>query len=209
MVWCTYDYHFQPGGAYFGCKKACEPVHIQYNAAAKMVEAVANGRGADDLKAEMRVYGYRGGLLSEKSEAIDLPADSKVQCFVTEPPAGEPVYYLALALSASDGKPVSENFYILGAEPGNLIAIRDLPKAKLSRLFKWTGKNAADFTVQNNSETPALLLRVIIKDKNGDEILPVDYSDNYFSLMPGESKTVSIKWKKGKAHKIDIKQLYE
>ena len=209
MVWCTYDYHFQSGGAYFGCKKACEPVHIQYNAAAKMVEAVANGRGADDLKAEMRVYGYRGGLLSEKSEAIDLSADSKVQCFVAEPPAGEPVYYLALALSASDGKPVSENFYILGAEPGNLRAIRDLPKAKLSRLFKWTGKNAADFTVQNNSETPALLLRVIIKDKNGDEILPVDYSDNYFSLMPGESKTVSIKWKKGKAHKIDIKQLYE
>ena len=209
MVWCTYDYHFQPGGAYFGCKKACEPVHIQYNGAAKMVEAVANGRGADDLKAEMRVYGYRGGLLSKKSEAIDLPADSKVQCFVAEPPAGEPVYYLALALSASDGKPVSENFYILGAEPGNLRAIRDLPKAKLSRLFKWTGKNAADYTVQNNSETPALLLRVIIKDKNGDEILPVDYSDNYFSLMPGESKTVSIKWKKSKAHKIDIKQLYE
>ena len=50
---------------------------------------------------------------------------------------------------------------------------------------------------------------MIIKDRKGDEILPVDYSDNYFSLMPGESKTVLIKWKQGRARNLDITQLYE
>ncbi len=209
LVWSTYDYYFQPGGAYFGCKKACEPLHIQYNAATGMVEAVANVSGAGRMTAQMKVYGYRGGLLSEKSSDIILSADSTVQCFAAETPAEEPVYYLALALFNSDGKPVSENFYILGAESGNLRAIRDLPKAKLSRIFKSTGKNAAYVTIRNESDTPALLLRVILQDRNGDEILPVDYSDNYLCIMPGESKTVSIKWRKGKAHRVEIKQLYE
>ena len=209
MVWCTYDYYFQPSGAFFGCKKACEPLHIQYNAATKMIEAVAHGRGADELKAVIKVYGYRGGLLSEKSEAIDLPADSTVRCFAAEPPEGEPVYYLVLTLLDTEERLVSENFYILGAEPGNIRAIRDLPKAKLSRNIKWIGTNSAVVIVRNDSETPALLLRMIIKDRKGDEILPVDYSDNYFSLMPGESKTVAIKWKQGRARNLDITQLYE
>jgi exo-1,4-beta-D-glucosaminidase len=29
LVW--YDYYMQPAGGYFGAKKACEPLHIQYS----------------------------------------------------------------------------------------------------------------------------------------------------------------------------------
>jgi hypothetical protein len=31
MIWQTYDYYFDPTAAYFGCKKASEPIHIQWN----------------------------------------------------------------------------------------------------------------------------------------------------------------------------------
>ena len=127
MVWCTYDYYFQPDGAFFGCKKACEPIHIQYNAATRMVEAVAIGHAKKGLKAEMKVYGYRGNLISETFKTIEIPDDSTVQCFPAESRTGEPVYYLALALLDPEGNTVSDNFYILGDEPGNLRILRELP----------------------------------------------------------------------------------
>ena len=31
MIWHLYDYYLRPGGSYFGTKKACEPLHVQYS----------------------------------------------------------------------------------------------------------------------------------------------------------------------------------
>ena len=31
LAWNTYDYYLEPTAAYFGCKKACEPIHVQWN----------------------------------------------------------------------------------------------------------------------------------------------------------------------------------
>ncbi len=30
----------------------------------------------------------------------------------------------------------------------------------------------------------------VVREKSGDRILPVFYNDNYFTLMPGEQRTV-------------------
>lgn len=49
-------------------------------------------------------------------------------------------------------------------------------------------------TLSNKDKVPAMMLRLKAVDKaTGDLILPVLYSDNYFFLMPGESKTVTVK----------------
>jgi hypothetical protein len=42
-----------------------------------------------------------------------------------------------------------------------------------------------------------MMLRLKAVDKaTGDLVLPVLYSDNYFFLMPGDSKTVTVKVRK-------------
>ena len=49
--------------------------------------------------------------------------------------------------------------------------------------------------LENKSNTPALLIRVnVLGASSGEQILPMFYSDNYFSLLPGEQKTVNIHW---------------
>lgn len=61
MVWQTYDYYFDPTGAYWGCKSACEPVHIYWNPvsnAIRVANTTADGRY--DLTAEARVYNLDG-----------------------------------------------------------------------------------------------------------------------------------------------------
>jgi exo-1,4-beta-D-glucosaminidase len=45
-------------------------------------------------------------------------------------------------------------------------------------------------TVTNPSSALAFAIRLKTNDPAGEEILPVLWQDNYFSLLPGESRTV-------------------
>jgi len=48
-------------------------------------------------------------------------------------------------------------------------------------------------TLHNNSQHVALLSHLQLhQKKSGRRVLPVFYSDNYISLVPGESSTVTI-----------------
>ena len=204
MVWQTYDYYFEPTAAYFGCKKACEPLHIQFNRYTGIVEAVNyHSRDREGLTATATVLDMNGQALSTQSNTFDLAEDSSFNCFRPEIPegAGE-VYYLKLALCDGEGKVLSDNFYVLGAEEGNLRALNTLPKATVA--VEQTGDLTRTVTLTNNGTVPALMLRLKLSDSaTGDLVLPVMYSDNWFSLMPGESKTVTVSAKpmdvKGKA----------
>jgi len=45
--------------------------------------------------------------------------------------------------------------------------------------------------LRNLSDFPALMVRLkVVREKSGDRILPVIFEDNYFTLMPGEQRTV-------------------
>ena len=49
------------------------------------------------------------------------------------------------------------------------------------------------YAIKNTGQVPALMIRLKAVDSaTGDLVLPVWYSDNYFFLMPGESKEVEI-----------------
>ena len=55
-------------------------------------------------------------------------------------------------------------------------------------------KSRRIITLENTSKTPAMLVRLNLLDGDGDQILPVDYSDNYFHLLPGEKRTIKVAW---------------
>ena len=40
LVWQTYDYYYDLTGAYWGIRKACEPVHIQWSYADNSVKVI-------------------------------------------------------------------------------------------------------------------------------------------------------------------------
>ena len=193
MVFCTYDYYFEPTGAFFGCRKACEPLHIQYNLLTKEVEVVNLCSGnLSGLRAGLEVYDYAGTLLAQRSAVVDSPDDSTVRCFAADLPEGAPALLLKLRLLSAEGDLLSENFYMVPEEgSGSLRALRGLRAAKLGKKVSISGSDVS-VTVRNNDSVPALLVRLVLKDHNGEEILPAGYSDNYFALLPGEEKTVHI-----------------
>jgi hypothetical protein len=54
------------------------------------------------------------------------------------------------------------------------------------------GERVVTVTLRNPSASIALMAHLQLRRKSGERVLPVDYSDNYVSLVPGESRTISI-----------------
>ena len=193
MVWQTYDYYFEPTGAYFGCKKACEPLHIQLNLLTREVEAVNYHAGdRTGLTAKVSVLDMGGKVVDGFTGQLDLQEDSTAVVGTLPVPEGiSPVYYVKLELADASGKLLSENFYVQGKEEGNLRELNTLGKAFVKASM--TGSNPWKVTLSNNGDVPALMLRLkLVSKSTGEMVLPVIYSDNYISLMPGESREIAI-----------------
>ena len=105
------------------------------------------------------------------------------------------VYFLKMKLVDDNNQVLSDNFYVCSTDEGNLQELRRLPMVTLTTHVKWEGTQAT-VVLKNERDTPAMMSRINLKGNDGLQILPVDYSDNYFHLMPGEQKTVIVKWKK-------------
>ena len=55
--------------------------------------------------------------------------------------------------------------------------------------------------LENKSKVRALMIRLKVQGRKiGERVLPVFYEDNYFSLLPGEKKTVMVTFKAEDAH---------
>ena len=108
------------------------------------------------------------------------------------------VHFIKLELRDGDGKQVSENFYwrALPEHQDNLKGLGDLPKVMLDAKVvrrEVEGKSFFDLTLRNPGNQIALMAHVQLRRKDsGQRVLPVYYSDNYVSLVPTESKTITI-----------------
>ena len=84
MVWQTYDYYYDLTGAFWGAKKACEPLHIQWNPVDNAIKIVNTTHAdAEGLTAEAAVYNLDGKLVKQYnlSKQADAPANSATQVF--------------------------------------------------------------------------------------------------------------------------------
>jgi len=196
FVWQTYDYYFDPSAAYFGAKKASEPLHIQWNPATDAVEVVNYNAGKmTGLTASAEILNLDGAQKWSRTATLDSAEDSVQSPIAMEYPAGlTAVHFIRLKLSHG-GTVVSENFYMRGVEEANYKAIRDLPKVKVEAVTHLEQRGGAwllQTELHNMGASPALMVRAkAVRETSGDRILPAIYSDNYVALMPGERKTIS------------------
>jgi exo-1,4-beta-D-glucosaminidase len=221
LIWHLYDYYLVPGGGYFGTKRAMEPVHVQYGYNDQSV-AVVNETSQEHkgMKVRARVYSLEGKLLAHKEESLDVPADASVKAFDLPKADGlTTTFFVKLDLRNLRGKTVSANFYWLSAKPdtldwahkqdtvytpqaefGDLTGLNSLPQIKLQTTAlveqtagATTGK--AHVRVKNPSSSVAFQVRLRLANKKDDlDVAPVFWEDNYFSLLPGEERIISVSY---------------
>ena len=172
FVWQTYDYYLAPTAAYFACKKACEPIHIQRNPVTEKVEVVnVSGGDQKNLNAKLQILDDRGTILATQSDLVDSREDSLEEAFaIRYPDALTDVHFLRLSLSRGDVV-LSKNFYVRGRELGNYRGVRALPSAKV--LASTESQREGDTwklttKLRNTSRSPALMLRIsAVRAKTG------------------------------------------
>ena len=198
MVWQTYDYYFEPTAAYFGAKKGSAPIRIQWNPVTGNVEVVNNNASDQPgLTAYAEIVNCDGTKVFENNVALDSAEDTTTPVFALsfDEPNLTDTYFIRLRLTRGE-ELLADNFYWEGKEAGNYKQLLQLPEVKLkadTRISMEDGEWKAAVTLENDTQTPALMIRLNVKGaRSGESILPVFYEDNYFSLLPGESKTMTV-----------------
>ena len=197
MVWQTYSWDFETFGSYFGSKKACEPLHIQLNLNDNKVVVINTSlKQYNQLNATLELYDLKGKKLFSKTNPIKVLADQLTNCFAAEMPSGLPSVYL-LRLSLSEGnKVLSQNEYWKSNLPdGNFNEFNSLAEVHLAAkvIKQETGK--VTFLVSNPTKSTTIDLKFNLRDpKSGKILLPANFSDGYFTLLPGEKKQMTVEW---------------
>ncbi len=200
FVWQIYSYDLEPFSSFFAVRSACEPVHIQMNEGDFHL-MVINNTSADlgGLSAWVRVLNLDGTLRLEKRIPVRAPAAAATDLGAIAFPDGlSPVHFVKLVLQDALGATVSDNFYWRAPteHPDELSALQDLPTATLDAALSRHdegGKCLLEATLSNPTHTVALMAHLQLRRQATNErVLPVYYSDNYVSLLPGERRTISV-----------------
>jgi len=195
FLWQTYDYYLEPMAAYFACRNACEPLHIQWNRVTDAIDVVNYSAGdVRGLTALAEVLNIDGSVQWKKSASLDSAEDSATTCLQMEYPAAlTPVHFVRLTLSRGNTL-VSSNLYLRGVQESNFRGIRQLPKARITTSTEITRRGDVwmlTTRMKNSSAHPALMVKLTaVREKSGDRILPAIYNDNYFTLLPGEQRMI-------------------
>jgi exo-1,4-beta-D-glucosaminidase len=214
LIWHLDDFYLRPGGGYFGTKKANEPLHVQYSYDDRSIAIVNAGPRLNAVTIHARVFSLDSVKVYDREMTLDATPDGVVRGFVLPPSvATSPTYFLDLRLTAENGDQLSSNFYWLSAKPDTLdpahatgvttpvtsyadfTGLESLPPVTVAnaiRIERRGTDDVAHVTLTNKTPRIAFFLRLqIMKGLKGEEVLPILWSDNFVSLLPGETREIT------------------
>ncbi|MFE1749312.1 exo-beta-D-glucosaminidase [Streptomyces anandii] len=228
LHWQLTDRYLDQGGAYFGAKKANEPLHVQYSYDDRSVVVVANRQApASHLTARATLFDTDGTQRYDRTvRDVRVAGDGAHSTVLTLPaevsgPAATRL--LRLTLTDASGREVSRNVYWLSTRPDTLdwdrtdwyhtptTSYADLkglnsmarvPLSSTASTVSADGTSTTTVTLRNTggARTPALFTDAHLVGADGSPVLPVRWSDNEVSLWPGESVTLTATYRTADLH---------
>ena len=205
IYWQLYDWYGIPTAGYYGVKKALSPVQMVFNygdACAYVVNDAVENPGP--LTAVLKVYAPDGKtLVREESKSVESKPREPLKVF--ENIAGPA--YVALILAGEDGQLFGNNFYTVSGknnvydwkkadwwglpilEYANVGYVCDLPETQVEMQVD---KCAEGYQVTLENKGENLAYQNILKARNAQgELIPGTFwEDNFFTLLPGEKRSV-------------------
>jgi len=206
-VWQIYSSDYDTQASYYGVMKASEPVHVQLNLPGYDLAVVNNTLQAlTGLHLRVRVLSTRNDVLMDREETVNAAPNAVTG---VEDPALDlktriagGVVFVKLDLRDAAGKALSNNFYWEGKDPASYRALDDLLPATItaaaSSIPNASGEHTVQVVLHNAGNVISLADKLtLMKVSDGTRILPAYYTDNYVSLLPGETRTIDITYPAG------------
>jgi exo-1,4-beta-D-glucosaminidase len=207
LYWQLYDYYLIPTAGYYGVKKANLPQQLIYNYKENAVYAV-NEYVDKPLTggATLQMYSFNSQLLYEKEIALNVDANTSQKIDTLPPLSGN--VFLSLKLKDKKGTDFADNFYWLSADKDKFDwdktqwiytpalqyadqkALNEIPAASIQVTVDTNETGKFVFELKNESSGIAFFTQLLIKDEAGAILYPVEWSDNYISLLPEERKSI-------------------
>jgi exo-1,4-beta-D-glucosaminidase len=216
MIWHLYDYYLSAGGGYYGARKACEPLHVQYSYDDHSVVVVNSTYAAlQGLTVAATVYDLELHPVYRHEAKLDVGPDSTNRVF--EIPAevltgNNALHFVRLLLHDGNGREMSDNFYWIPREIAkfdwehgdyrytpmlqepDLTALKDLPHANVVvDEVKRDAQGRVTLRLRNDSQALAFQIALQALGAKGEAVLPAFWSENYLSLLPGEERTLTVR----------------
>ncbi|MBN9503670.1 MAG: glycoside hydrolase family 2 [Armatimonadetes bacterium 55-13] len=206
-----WDWSLEPTAALYFTQDALEPIHAQFDFIKNTVsvnnEFIREFKG---VKVRARIFDIDSQVRFDKTVSTDLPLDGVANDILKLdfPEAFAPIQFIRLDVTDSEGKPISDTFYwrssqayagpktLSGPLYGGFEPLQNLASAKVEMSTsskKSKGKTVWTAKLTNPSSKIAFLIQLKLQDeKTSRPIRPAFYSDNWISLLPGESRTITI-----------------
>lgn len=205
-----WDWSLEPTAALYTAANACEPLHPQFDYLKNTVSVVNDYyRSFAGYKVVAEVWDIDSRKVWSRSAMVDIPEDGVVNdVFKVEFPAGlSPVHFIKLRLLDAEGKQAGSSFYwrsdneykgkktLTGPTTAGFEPLADLARAKVSMKYRTRvedGRHFIDIEMKNSRQAIAFFAQLQWLDAEGKPVRPSFYTDNFFSMLPGEVRKVTI-----------------
>lgn len=214
MYWQLYDWYLVPTGAFYGAKTACASPQLVYNYGDNSVYLVDDRLvGQRDLRAEIRLYDINSRLLLDTQVTVNSSCDRAERVLELPPSTNQgTTYFLSLRLYDTQDKEMADNFYWLSTVPDVVDYDATVtpwefytPSKVYADMTQLNSMHPAEVRVQdriegdtvtvelaNQSDRIAFFIELLLLDGEcGQPVVPIFWQDNYISLLPRETKTVT------------------
>lgn len=205
-----WDWSLEPTASLYHTANALEPLHVQFDYLKNTVSAVNDYYCAfRGYTVTAQVYDINSKKVWDESVKTDLPADGVANDVLTIgfPETISQVHFIKLTLKDERGREVSSNFYwrskdayegpetLTGPAASGFETLSQLKPARLRTVCKVNKRRdtwSVEVRMKNVSGSIAFFNQVQLLDRESKPVRPSFYTDNFFSLLPGEEKCIGV-----------------
>lgn len=205
-----WDWSLEPTAALYAAQNACEPLHPQFDYLKNTVSVVNDYyRSFTNYKVSADVYDLNMKKIFSEEALVDLPEDGVVNDVfkIDFSRSATSIQFIKLRLMDEKNREVGSNFYwrssnpyegpktLTGPATAGFQDLRKLAATKIAvkqRTSVQDGKHFIDLELKNTGRTLSFFTQIQWLDTEGKPVRPSFYTDNFISLMPGESRKIRI-----------------
>ncbi len=206
-AWQIFSSDYDTQASFYGVKKASEPVHVQMNLPDHKVVLV-NNRLTDltGVTVTAKVVGLDNIVLAQNSTTLTAPHEQATDAFVLDlaPALARGVALVRLDATDAMGNVLSTNTYWQARDDAQYRALNDLAKVALEAQTTISSEGddgVMTVRLRNAAAVPAIETKLTAFNSDGSQILPAYFSDNYVTLLPGETRTITVHYPAAKAQR--------
>ncbi|MCF0173410.1 MAG: glycoside hydrolase family 2 [Bacteroidales bacterium] len=205
-----WDYSLEPTASLYHTQNALEPLHAQFDYIKNTVSVYNEYYEAfPGYSVVAELYDINSRKVWNRTAKVDIPADGVVNdVFAIEFPNNiSKLHFIKLRLVDGKGRQVADTFYwrstdkyegketLTGPTSSGFEDVALLPKVSLKskyRSYEENGRHFINVEVANTGRSLAFFVQLQLLDESAKPVRPSFYSDNFFSLLPGERKSIVI-----------------